>query len=109
MEQLTATLEAHQRNESYLKIREVIPQLDQQYSVGRDCLTKAPEAIRPEPELPLCPPKGGPAPGHPGGAEPHRPQAAPPVSAFQGHRGAGALPRGGKGFRNCSSGCSIWG
>ena len=47
MEQLIATLEAHQRNESYLKIREVIPQLDQQYSVGRDCLTKAPEAIRP--------------------------------------------------------------
>lgn len=46
MEQLIATLEAHQRNENYLKIREVVPQLDRRYSVGRDCLTKAPEAVR---------------------------------------------------------------
>lgn len=48
MEQLIATLEAHQRNENYLKIREVVPQLDRRYSVGRDCLTKAPEAVRPD-------------------------------------------------------------
>ena len=33
MEQLIATLEAHQRNENYLKIKEVVPQLDQQ--IGR--------------------------------------------------------------------------
>ena len=38
MEQLIATLEAHQRNENYLKIKAVIPALDGRYQVGRDYL-----------------------------------------------------------------------
>ena len=98
MEQLIATLEAHQRNENYLKIKEVVPQLDQQYSVGRDYLTKAPEAIQPDRSLPLCPPQGGPAPGHAGGAGPgsdHK--LPPPVSAFQGIVGREPYPGGRKG------------
>ena len=48
MEQLIATLEAHQRNENYLKIKAVVPTLESRYQVGRDYLTKSPEAIQPD-------------------------------------------------------------
>ena len=48
MEQLIATLEAHQRNENYLKIKAVVPALDDRYRYGRDYLTKVPEAIQPD-------------------------------------------------------------
>ncbi len=48
MEQLIATLEAHQRNENYLKIKAVVPLLDDRYRYGRDFLTKVPEAIQPD-------------------------------------------------------------
>ena len=48
MEQLIATLEAHQRNENYLKIKAVAPELDRRYQVGRDYLTKVPEPIQPD-------------------------------------------------------------
>jgi len=46
MEQLIATLEAHQRNENYLKIKEIVPKLDQRYAYGRDFLTKMPEPLK---------------------------------------------------------------
>ena len=46
MEQLIATLEAHQRNENYLKIKAVAPALDSRYQIGRDYLTKVPEPVR---------------------------------------------------------------
>ena len=46
MEQLIATLEAHQRNENYLKIKAVVPAMDGRYQVGRDYLTKVPEAVQ---------------------------------------------------------------
>lgn len=48
MEQLIASLEAHQRNENYIKIKEVIPALDDRYRYGRDYLTKVPESIQPD-------------------------------------------------------------
>ena len=48
MEQLIATLEAHQRNENYLKIKEIVPALDDRYRYGRDYLTKVPEPITPD-------------------------------------------------------------
>ena len=48
MEQLIATLEAHQRNENYLKIKAVIPRFDDRYQYGRDYLTKVPESIQPD-------------------------------------------------------------
>ena len=48
MEQLIATLEAHQRNENYLKIKAVAPALDSRYQIGRDYLTKQPEAVQPD-------------------------------------------------------------
>ena len=48
MEQLIATLEAHQRNENYLKIKEITPLLDRRYSYGRDFITKVPETIQPD-------------------------------------------------------------
>ena len=45
---MIATLEAHQRNENYLKIKEVVPALDDRYRYGRDYLTKVPEPIQPD-------------------------------------------------------------
>ena len=48
MEQLIATLEAHQRNENYLKIKAAVPALDDRYRYGRDFLTKVPESIQPD-------------------------------------------------------------
>ena len=48
MEQLIATLEAHQRSENYLKVKAVVPAMDSRYRVGRDYLTKVPEAIQPD-------------------------------------------------------------
>ena len=48
MEQLIATLEAHQRNENYLKIKGIVPALDNRYHYGRDYLTKTPEPIQPD-------------------------------------------------------------
>ncbi len=48
MEQLIATLEAHQRDENYLKIKAVLPILDSRYLQGRNCLTKGPEAVQPD-------------------------------------------------------------
>ncbi|MGE4275766.1 MAG: ScpA family protein [Lawsonibacter sp.] len=46
MEQLIATLEAHQRNENYMKIKAVVPALDDRYRYGRDYLVKEPEPIQ---------------------------------------------------------------
>lgn len=48
MEQLIASLEAHQRNENYLKIKQVIPELNDQYYYGQDYLVKGPEALQPD-------------------------------------------------------------
>ena len=48
MEQLIASLEEHQRNENYLKIKEITPLLDRRYSYGRDFITKVPETIQPD-------------------------------------------------------------
>lgn len=45
MEQLIASLEEHQRHESYGKIKEVIPQLEGRYMIGRDYITKVPEHL----------------------------------------------------------------
>ncbi len=46
MEQLIASLEAHQRNENYLKIKQIVPLLDQRYAYGRDLIPKAPEPVQ---------------------------------------------------------------
>lgn len=48
MEQLIASLEETQRNENYLKIKEITPLLDRRYSYGRDFITKVPETIQPD-------------------------------------------------------------
>jgi len=45
MEQLIATLEAHQRNENYMKIKAVIPQLQDRFQRGRDLICKLPEPL----------------------------------------------------------------
>lgn len=46
MEQLIATLEAHQRNENYLKIKAVIPQMQVRFMNGRDLICKQPEPLQ---------------------------------------------------------------
>lgn len=48
MEQLIASLEAHQRNENYLKIKQIIPKLDDKFRYGRDFITKEPEPLEPD-------------------------------------------------------------
>lgn len=45
MEQLIASLEAHQRHEDYLKIKAVVPELSDRFELGRDYITKGPEAM----------------------------------------------------------------
>lgn len=45
MEQLIASLEAHQRHENYLQIKAVVPDFAARYSLGRDYLTKVPEHL----------------------------------------------------------------
>ena len=48
MEQLIATLEAHQRNENYLKVKTVIPELDDRLRYGQDYIVKQPEPMEPD-------------------------------------------------------------
>ena len=45
MEQLIASLEEHQRHESFNRIKAVIPTLADRNEVGRDYITKTPEAL----------------------------------------------------------------
>lgn len=45
MELLIASLEAHQRQESYAKIKSVTDQLSSRYELGRDYITKVPEPL----------------------------------------------------------------
>lgn len=45
MEQLIASLEEHQRHENYNRIKGVVPGLSDRYTVGRDYITKVPEAV----------------------------------------------------------------
>ena len=45
MEQLIASLEEHQRHENFVKIKTVVPVLDQRSGIGRDYITKVPEHI----------------------------------------------------------------
>ena len=46
MEELIASLEAHQRHESYVQIRGTLAALEAKYQVGQDYLTKEPERIQ---------------------------------------------------------------
>lgn len=45
MEQLIASLEAHQRHENYLKVKAVTRELSDRYAIGRDYITKVPEHL----------------------------------------------------------------
>lgn len=45
MEQLIASLEAHQRHENYMKIKAVLPELSGRFELGRDYITKGPESL----------------------------------------------------------------
>ena len=55
MEQLIASLEAHQRHENYLKIKAVAPELDRRFALGRDYIHQGPGVSVGEQGLPLCP------------------------------------------------------
>ena len=48
LEQLIATLQAHQRQEDYFRLRKVLPQLEEDFQRGRDYLTKTPEVLTPD-------------------------------------------------------------
>ena len=92
MEQLIATLEAHQRNENYLKIKEVVPQLDQRYTYGRDFLTKEPEPLQPNKEYRYVHPKEDLKKAMLAVLTRSDHKLPPPVSAFQGIVGREPYP-----------------
>ena len=97
MEQLIASLEAHQRHENYLKVKVVTRELSDRYAVGRDYITKVPEHLPVSRTYRYVHPK----------EDLQRAMQAvlsrtdhklPPADVrLSGHRGAGALSRGGKG------------
>ena len=45
MEQLIASLEEHQRHENYDRIKQIVPELDRKFQVGRDYMTRSPEHL----------------------------------------------------------------
>lgn len=45
MEQLIASLEEHQRHENYDRIKQIVPELDRKFQIGRDYMTRAPEHL----------------------------------------------------------------
>lgn len=48
MEQLIASLEEHQRNENYLKIKQIVPTFDARYQLSQDYISKVPEPLEPD-------------------------------------------------------------
>ncbi len=92
MEQLIATLEAHQRSESYLKIKEVLPELDRRFSYGQDFLTKEPEAFQPDRTYRYVHPKEDLKKAMTAVLARSGNRLPPPVSAFQGIVGREPYP-----------------
>ena len=92
MEQLIATLEAHQRSENYLKIKEVIPGLERRYARGTDFLTKEPEAIQPDKTYRYVHPKEDLKKAMLAVLARSDHKLPPPVSAFQGIVGREPYP-----------------
>lgn len=92
MEQLIATLEAHQRNENYLKVKAVVPALDSRYQIGRDYLTKVPEAVQPDKVYRYVHDKGDLLRAMTAVLDRLGHKLPPPVSAFQGIVGREPYP-----------------
>ena len=92
MEQLIATLEAHQRNENYLKIKEIIPLLDDRFRYGRDLITKTPEPIQPDKAYQYVHPKEDLRKAMQQVMARSDHKLPPPVSAFQGIVGREPYP-----------------
>ena len=100
MEQLIASLEEHQRHENFAKIKAIVPELSDRYAIGRDYIPKVPEALpvnrtyryvhKPEDLLRAMTAVLA--------RVDHR--LPPPMAAFEGIVGRGALPGGGQGRRN---------
>lgn len=92
MEQLIATLEEHQRNENYMKIKAVVPGLDNRYRYGQDYLTKVPEAIQPDKTYHYVHDKGDLLKAITAVLNRTDNKLPPPVSAFQGIVGREPYP-----------------
>ena len=92
MEQLIATLEAHQRNENYLKVKAVVPALDGRYQVGQDYLAKVPEAVQPDKVYRYVHDKGDLLRAMTAVLDRLGHKLPPPVSAFQGIVGREPYP-----------------
>lgn len=45
MEQLIASLEAHQRHENYMKIKAIVPEFSDRFELGQDYIAKGPEQL----------------------------------------------------------------
>ena len=105
MEQLIASLEEHQRNENYLKIKEITPLLDRRYSYGRDFITKVPETIQPDRTYRYVHDREDLKKAILSVLSRADHQLPPPSGGFSRHRGAGAYPvseKAGEIIRRCS-------
>jgi len=92
MEQLIAALEEHQRSESYIKIKAVVPALDARFQVGRDLIAKQPEAIQPDRTYRYVHDKGDLLRAMTDVLRRVDNKLPPPVSAFQGIAGREPYP-----------------
>lgn len=92
MEQLIATLEAHQHNENYLKVKAMVPILDQQYHVARDYITKTPEPIQADKAYHYVHPKSDLLKAMQSVLARGDNKLPPPVAAFQGIVGREPYP-----------------
>lgn len=92
MEQLIATLEAHQRNENYLKIKAVIPQMQMRFMNGRDLICKQPEPLQADKTYRYVHKKEDLLKAMTGVLNRSDQKLPPPVAAFQGIVGREVYP-----------------
>lgn len=92
MEELIASLEAHQRSENYLKIKAVVPELDRRYQYSRNYITKPAEPQQPNQKRVYAHSPGDIQRAMRAVLERMDHKLPPPVSAFQGIVGREPYP-----------------
>ena len=92
MEQLIATLEAHQRHENYLRVKAVLPQLEARSELGSGYIVKGPELLSPHKAYRYTHPKEDLRRAMLEVRERMGSRLPPPVSAFEGIVGREPYP-----------------
>ena len=92
MEQLIASLEAHQRHDNYLRIKSVLPILEERSQRGQNYLVKGPENLQPERSYRYVHPREDLQRAMLAVRERAGARLPPPVSAFEGIVGREPYP-----------------